>query len=245
MLSAACSRLKVSFKHSSQVLEQHFKSSKCLLLISVGQEAHEGRHFEKTIELLNSSFAESCVLLGDSIQRYTMSLASTQHLPDYYYQISIKEGDAWLLRNGASLSKLKIPYSIIRWDYWLSHPDFPKMKELLEIALDQDADYHDAFTKTVNVYLERYQKQRHPVENLNLQRSESICFNYLLEECAIFCLWPELSCEFEIYPNAHNLAIQATKQKFLTQSFPNLLHSVSLRFRHAGYMKPLQFEALL
>lgn len=234
-------RLKVSFKNIDQAFSDRSKSATCLLLISVGQEAHEKEHFESTIQLIRSSFKKCIILLGDSIQRYTIAL-TTNKLPEQCLQAATHEGDHWLQRNSSTLSMLPSSCHVIRWNYWLSHPDFIKTKQCLETALKEDDLYYQAFAETVNTFLNRYKKQNPSLEYFDQQRSELICLNYLLEECAIFCLWPELECEFEIYPNAHNLAIEATRKKFLVPSFPNLLHSVSLRFRHSNLLKPLQFE---
>ena len=236
-------RLKVGFKHAHRILADQAKTSECLLLISVGQEAHEGTLFELTIKLINASFGKCTVLLGDSIQRYTMALASNSE-PESYYQAALKAGDDWLQRNSNALSKLTLPYKLVRWDDWLFHPNFANTKETIVVALEEDEQYRKAFMETVDGYLNRYKRQRSFIGHFDWRRSSRICLNYLIEECAIFCLWPELKCEFEIYPNAHNLAIEATRRKFLVPAFPDLLRSVNLRFRHANLFGPLQFTSL-
>lgn len=235
------SRLRVGFKHAHQVLGERAKDSECLLLISVGQEAHEGRHFELTIELINKSFSRCTILLGDSIQRYTMALAKDAK-PENHYQDALSAGNDWLQRNSRSLLNLRLPYKILRWDQWLFHPDFSRAKMAIESAFKEDEQYYKSFVETADAYLNRYKKQR-GIEYFDGSKAYSICLEYLIEECAIFCLWPELKCEFELYPNAHNSAIEATRRKFLIPAFPNLLHSVSLRFRHANLFKPLQFAS--
>ncbi len=235
--------IRTTFKNISHVLTHDSKTATCLLLISVGQEAHEGEFFESTIDLVNQSFGECIISLYDSLQRYTIALTSNQP-PESYLGIAEKEGCLWLERNEALINKLTIPHRILRWNHWLQHPEFLHQKQRLMRALNEDELYYQAFKETAETYLCRYKKRISNIVNFDQRRAESICFDYLVEECVVLCLWPELGCEFEVYPNAHNLAMEATREKFITPYFPNLLHSVSLRFRHAKQLKPQQFVCM-
>lgn len=53
--------VKCNFKNVTTEEKKGFKHSSCILLISVGQEAHEGERFSATIDLINSSF-NSCIV---------------------------------------------------------------------------------------------------------------------------------------------------------------------------------------
>ncbi len=77
--------VKVVFKNTTPEQKEQFKNMQCMLLISVGQESHEGERFEKTIDLINSSFESCTILLYDSLQRYSMSLNSTRNFTEFLY----------------------------------------------------------------------------------------------------------------------------------------------------------------
>ncbi|HLX54851.1 MAG TPA: ATP-binding protein, partial [Aquella sp.] len=66
--------------------------------------------------------------------------------------------------------------------------------------------------------------------------------DYLIEECAALCLWTSLNCQFEVYPGPRNEAMSATHKKFVLPKYPDLLHPVAIRFRHADQFKPQVFN---
>jgi hypothetical protein len=235
-------RVKTVFKRADDY-KKMFKHSQCLLLISVGQESHEGERFESTINLINDSFSSCIISLYDTLQRHTMALNSIYE-PNDYYETSLKEGDLWIARNRQYLNNLTIPNKIIRWDMWLNHVNFQSQRNNLLTTINSDATYKNVFDNTVSSYLARYEKRLNETSNFNLSRAKNICFEYLLEECTILCLWPELQCQFEIYPNRHNDAIEETRSRFITSQYPNLLVAIATGFRNAKQIKPQYFQLL-
>lgn len=232
--------IKCNFKNIIEEDKKHFEQSTCLLLISVGQESHEGDRFSATIDLVNSSFKNCYISLYDSIQRHTMALNSNQS-PEYFRALAIKEGDLWLGRNFQHYNALSAPSKIFRWDSWLNHPAYQETRNKLLFMTQEDPSYKDVFDRTINKYLERYCKNLQNPSNFNRQRAEEICFEYVLEECTVLCLWIELNCPFEIYPNPHNDAIEETRRRFIYPNHPNLLRPLTIRFRNAKLLKPQRF----
>ena len=57
------------------------------------------------------------------------------------------------------------------------------------------------------------------------------CLEYLLEECAVMCLWAHEGYDFELYPTGRNLAMKATYECIIKESCPGKLVSVSLHFK--------------
>jgi len=235
--------VKTNFKNFSEELKAQLFGTKCLLLISIGQEAHEGERFESTIQLINTFFSFCIILLYDSLQRHTMALNANQS-PDAFHFVANQEGSAWLKRNQLYLDQLTIPHSVSRWDAWIQHAHYQKYLTQLKVVLTEDTEFGSVFDQTVTQYLERYVKRVEDKGQFNFPRARRICLNYLLEECAVLCLWPELDCRFEIYPNAHNQAMEATREKYITPHYPKLLRSLNLRFRHAKQLKPQTFRLL-
>ena len=115
------SYIKPVFKYKNTITKETFKQAKCLLTISVGQEVHEDNKFAATIDLVNASFGSAVLLIDDSLQRHSMALNKNQNA-DFFYDISIAEGDLWLERNKKHYQNLTILEEIIRWDKWLKHP---------------------------------------------------------------------------------------------------------------------------
>ncbi|MGD9152679.1 MAG: hypothetical protein PVG30_03350 [Gammaproteobacteria bacterium] len=220
-----------------------FQQSRCLFTISVGQQTHENEHFEATIELLNKSFKSCIMLVDDSLQRHTMAFNRKQN-PDYFYEISIKEGDLWLERNKKYYENLQNLEQIIRWDNWLNHPKFNEQKEAIKKLIEKDKDYAYAFESSVRDFVTKYHNRISNNEKFNLERAKELSFNFILEECTALCLWVELNCNYEAYPNLHNAAINSTREKFVLPTRPDLLNVLTLGFRNAKQLEPQRFLLL-
>lgn len=221
---------KCVFRGTSPEEKTSFKDSKCLLTISVGQEAHEGEYFRSTIELINQSFQSCVILVDDSLQRHTMALTEPQDA-DYFYQTSIQLGDLWLERSAAVYGALNIPYIIMRWDHWLQHELWQSTRQQLMQALASDQYYAQAVNASVDEFLRRYTSRLPDGLQIDMQRARQLCMDYLLEECSALCLWPELNCNYEVYPSARNSAMAETHARFVLPRHPQLLHAVALKFK--------------
>lgn len=207
-----------------------FSQAQCALTISVGQKAHEAEAFEATINLINKSFVSCVILVDDSLQRHTMAI-NTLESADFFYKISIEEGDHWLARNQHYLDTLSIPYAIVRWDTWLHHPDYARAKSNIELTIANDLTYKNVFNKTIDEFLQRYSQRLDDKRNFNEEKAWKHCFDYLVEECAILCLCYEIDCQFEIYPSERNFIMAETYKRFVLPKYPDLFHPVSIKFK--------------
>lgn len=235
--------VKCNFKNVCENDKKIFQESACLLLVSVGQEAHEGERFEATIKLINDSFKSCTISLYDSLQRFTMALSSL-HEPADLYMTASKEGDLWLERNQRYIDMLDNLNRIYRWDQWLNHPLFQQKRDELVKLINTNSAYKDSYDNAVNGYLDRYCKNIQNDKNFDKGRATNLCYEYVIEECAVLCLWPEINCQFEIYPNTHNTAIEATRSRFIIPNYANNLHPLTLRFRNAKQLKPQKFVTI-
>ncbi len=233
---AHMSKLKPVFKCPDNFKDE-FKQSTCLLTISVGQEVHEGEHFQTTIKLVNSAFKSCIMLIDDSLQRHTMALNSANNA-ESFYQASIEAGNQWLERNKRYCEQLSILDKVIRWDHWLFHPDFKVQQQKIKSLKESDSSYQDAFNHTVNEFLDRYYRRLQDSDNFNLERAKQLCHDYLTEECTALCLWPELNCQFEVYPSPRNYVMDQTHKRFVIPTYANLLYAVSIKFKNRKQLKP-------
>lgn len=233
-------KIKVELKCSKEA-KTKFKSSRCLLTISVGQESHEGALLGATIELIKNHFGLCLITLHDTLQRYTMALNRKED-PNYFQEIALREGKAWLERNKKYYTNLKSPLKIISWNDWLNHPNYNEWLLKIKQEINMDTSYKKIFTDTVTEYLDRYCKRLNDPSLFDYKRAQKLCHDYLVEECAILCLWPETNCQFEIYTGNHNAAVKETLKRFVFPKHPDLLHSVKVRFRHKKSLHAQHFE---
>ncbi len=231
--------LKPIFKCNDNVDQKNFKKSKCLLTISVGQEVHEGDKFAATIDLVNEAFGSCILLIDDSLQRHSMALNQKENA-DFFYKASMLAGDLWLERNKKHYEKLQNLESIIRWDKWLQHPDYSQKQHQINRLILEDKNYQSALDSTVHQFLKRY-VHRLQDPRFNILRAETLCADYLIEECSAFCLWPEMGCHYEVYPSKRNLAMMETHERFVLPHHANSLCAISIKFKQRKQFKP-QFE---
>src|SRR5262249_17752455 len=156
-----------------------------------------------------------------------------------YRDIARQEGNRWLLRNQTyyqALPNLKI----LRWDHWLKHAKYPEISSNLKTFFKKDFAYRDAFEFTIMEFLKRYMQRLTPevLDQFNYARAYGLCSDYLLEECTAMCLWPELNCHVEVYPNKRNAAMRYTHEHFVLPEYPHLLHPVSIKFKQRKQLQP-------
>lgn len=237
------SRIRPIFKGMTEEEKNRFKYSKCLLTISVGQQSHEAELFNMTVDLVNEHFGSCVLLVDDSLQRHTMALDS-QNDANYFYNISVDEGDLWLQRNEKYYCKFSIPVEIIRWDKWLNHPNFREQQEKIRNLIRTDIDFRTAFDRSIEKFLKKFCERLSNPSSFDIKRAWQLSLDYLVEECAVLCLWTELKCNFEVYPSKRNQAMDMTHKTFVLPMYPDLLHAIEIKFRNAQQKKPQFFELL-
>ncbi|MES2203877.1 MAG: hypothetical protein V4496_01525 [Pseudomonadota bacterium] len=231
------SQIKSVFRCENQY-KLKFSQSSCLLTISVGQETHEKERFSPTIDLIGRSFSACTIALHDSLQRHTIAL-DREGSADDYYDTAIAMGDLWLERNKQYLDAQNIPVTIIRWDEWFKDVEFQKYKEKVINELNCDESYRAEFNRTISEYLTRCCKRHPNPEQFDRKRAEQLCLDYLIEECAVLCMWPKTGCQFEAYTGKHNAAMNETQKRFLTSE---TIQSIAIGFNRRPNLKPQNFN---
>ena len=221
---------KASFKGCSVNDRQKFCNSNCIMPISVGQKVHEGEKFQATIRLIDRYFHSCTLLIDDSIQRFTLAIKEPSTKMEKLYKVALKAGDEWLEKSKHLYEQLTIPYKIMRWDDWRTHQEFSKFYTKVTLLYNTNNSYRDSIHESADEFVRRYSER---VENVNIDKQHAFdcCIRYLKEECSVMCLWALDGYQFEVYPSGRNKAMTATYEKIIKPSFPNLLVSVSLRFK--------------
>lgn len=219
------------------------KESSCLLSISVGQQYHEEDYFASTIDLINNTFGSCVISLYDSLQRYTMAMNYPLAL-DELHVLANKEGDLWLQRNEKFYSRLKNLTGVVRWDDWLKKAEFDNTKQEVLQLIEQDPSYKKHFNIAVDKYLNRCNKNSDKVGECEFTRVNKLCFNYIVEECVVLRLWMSLNCQFEVYPNLHNEAIEETRKRFANSTDRSILNLLTLSFKNKTQLGKQRFIVL-
>ena len=227
--------VKASFRENPPEERKMFPQSTCLMPISVGQAIHEGAKFEAVIKLINTSFKQCTILVDDSVQRHTIGIL-TDASDHELYQLAINEGSAWLERNEAAYNQLSIPFNIMRWDDWFHHIDYAKSQLRVKQQYHENEAYRNAIHDNITDFLSRFLKNHQ--EPVDYTRATNLCLDYLIEECAVMCLWTKQHYDFEVYPSGRNKAMAATYAQLIKPLTPNLLKPVALRFKK--YPNPIQ-----
>jgi hypothetical protein len=223
-------KIKVSFAGCFSNDRKLFSQSKCIMPISMAQKVQEGEKLLATIKLVNIHFKECTFLLGDSLRRITMKIMFPSLSNKESYDKSLELGELWIVNNKIFYEQLSIPYNIIRWDYWLNHPEFKVKYDMVNNLYHTDKYYQNSMKQSASEFLNRYLNQSN-LKSLDYDHAFSLCLDYLKEECAIMCLWTEGQYGFEIYPSGRCSAMTATYEMLIQPFYPSLLKPVKIRFK--------------
>ena len=221
--------VKASFRENPVEERALFPHSTCLMPISVGQAIHEGAKFDAVIQLINRSFKQCTILVDDSVQRHTIGIMNHAS-PDELYQLAVAEGDAWLKRNEMAYNQLTIPFDIMRWDDWFNNPNYINSHLQVQAEYETNDAFRAAIHANIDEFLTRYLSRYNPDE-IDHERAFILCLEYLIEECAVMCLWTQGRYDFEVYPSGRNKAMGATYQYLIQPLHPHYLRPVALRFK--------------
>ncbi|MDC9593965.1 hypothetical protein [Xenorhabdus sp. IM139775] len=217
---------KVSLQAQGKFKANHYIEKTVLLLISVGKEYHEGEKFSATIDKINQSAFGKCIIaVADSLQRHNYGTETARD----NYNYSLMCGDEWLKNNAESLSNLKVPNEIIRWDTFLNREDYKYYYDRILNEYYSNENYRACINETINVFAER--------NNLKYGTSEYEgafyrSLFYILEECPIIMpMWAKDGIDFIIYPKSMTAAMSKTREVFVEESYSKYANWLSLKFK--------------
>ena len=205
-----------------------FPNSKCSVTISVGQEPHERDKFKSTLAVVNDSFNHCTIMVCDSLQRHTLKIGM-QTTDDEIHKHANQLGESWIGRNINAIKKLDIEYNIIRWDYWLSHPEYKKSRKIIDDLALHNQGFVNVIEETAMEFLKR---NLHKITNIESEQNVlRYSREYLKEECAVMLLWMKDNYQFEIYPSKRNTAMDFVYKHVISKINPNLVRAVAIKFK--------------
>ncbi|HEX4078297.1 MAG TPA: tRNA-dependent cyclodipeptide synthase [Rhizomicrobium sp.] len=194
------------------------------LMISVGQPYHEGEKLRAVVDWINRnpSIREVQVSVNDLLQRHNHIAAGID--PQRANAVSSLEGTAWIERNEATLSELRVPHSFTRWDEWLDRPEFDPAREAIIRLSETDAGFAAALDTDAHALAERKRNRGEALNDYNRHVSHSR--DYVIEELAVFALQAQSKPAAEVYPGS-NLA---SAQYLVGKKLPEPLAPLSERY---------------
>ncbi|MEQ1976919.1 hypothetical protein [Xenorhabdus sp. SGI240] len=230
---------KVSLQAQGKFKANHYIDKTVLLLISVGKEYHEGEKISATIDKINQSGFGKCIIaVADSLQRHNCSTGTASD----NYQYSLTKGNEWLKNNAGTLSNLKIPNEIIRWDVYLKREDYKYYYDSILNEYYSNEHYRSCINETINVFAERNNIKYGTAEY------EGIFYRslfYILEECPVIMpMWANDGINFIIYPKQMTAAMCKTREIFVEKSHNEYVNWLSLKFKKKSqlYEDPIDIE---
>ena len=163
-------------------------------------KVHEGEKFLETILLINSFFQKATLLIDDVVQRHTMRIWSNEPEEILYNKSRCRRGQM-VNRNKWICDNLTIPHDISRWSDWLHHPGYLNKRSIINKLYSENCTYESSVHSTIQDYIGRL-ASRIEGSMFNREKAFVCCLEYLLEECAVMCLWAEEKYDFEYkYPS--------------------------------------------
>lgn len=232
--------LKCDFKSLSYHKEFNFKNQSALVSVSLGQKIKHTERFSAILRLVFQHFGYCTITLGDTLQRHTMAIHTGREADDCY-QDAMLLGDQWLAAHQKLCNDYGDRIKIIRWDEWLNHTLFKDSQQMIKDEIQKNSAYKQYFTESIDAYLNRYANRLTASSVFNRKQAESLCLDYLIEECAILCLWPSTGCQFEIYDGAHQKAMKKTLEYFVHKPKHNSLQMLNIFFNDDKKREPQTF----
>ena len=217
--------------------KDNFRNKHALLTISIGQDNRNSSRLEAMLNLALSHFEHCTIALHDTLQRHTMAMQANGMSIDFYEKAKLL-GDQWLSANQYLYDKHKDNITIIRWDDWLCSPNYLKYKDIIFTEFNNNSSYKKSMLSSISAYLDRYEKRVTNKELFNRLYAEKLCLDYLIEECAVLCLWPTTGCQYEIYDGNHNEAMKSTLKKFVNNDQNYSIDMLNIVFNHRPDLKP-------
>ncbi|MES2214631.1 MAG: ATP-binding protein [Pseudomonadota bacterium] len=205
------------------------KSKTCIMVISVGQEYHEGAKFKATLEMVNSRFKECTIAVCDTLQRHTLCIPKdSDYNTSKLYDLSKSLGDEWIQRNEAVIqTQLKIPSRCVRWDEWFKTARFEEDFKRVKRQYETNEGYKAAIVEVVNTFVERNSKR---TPGADKKKFFNHSLEYILEECACMLQWFDGAYDYEVYNAPRSKALAATFAMFEQEKSTYLLRPTVIEF---------------
>ena len=196
--------------------------SRVRLMISVGQEYHEGGKLKAVVDWINRnpSIKEVHVSVNDYLQRHNYyAQGFTEQRAD---AIALSEGALWIARNEDTLSGIQAKTQITRWNDWFGGGDYQKARNTLTEYTQMNTNFESAIWEDASVHAARKVQRGETMPPALMRHS----MEYLQEELAVFAVQTRQLPAAEVYPGS-NLG---SAQFLLGKQLPDAIAPLSQRY---------------
>jgi tRNA-dependent cyclodipeptide synthase len=179
----------------------------CTLGISVGQPYHDGEKFAALVEWAARHFEHIRVDVADTLQRHRL-VGEGAPAADAA-RAARREGDRWVARATPALAACGKPFTIIRWDEWLRHADFPATLGIYTRLAREDHTLGAAIAADIDGFLARRARHGVPIGDTAAVRAASHA--YLIEELAAITLQGRAQGSARLYPGPELASFRAIR----------------------------------
>ena len=179
----------------------------CTLGISVGQPYNEGDKFAATVEWAARHFEQIRVDVSDTLQRHRMIGEGTP--AEEAATASRREGERWIARATPVLGACGTPYTIVRWNEWLRHAEFPAVHATYSRLAASDRVLSTAIAADIDGFIARRAKHGGGMAEVSAVRAASRA--YLIEELAAITLQGRAQSSARIYPGPELASFHAVR----------------------------------
>jgi len=190
----------------------------CTLGISVGQPYHEGDKFAATVEWAARYFDHIRVDVSDTLQRHR--LIGEGAAPVEAARASSRAGDRWIAEAMPVLAGCGRAYTLVRWDHWLRHAEFPAVHGTYNRVAETDAVLSAAVACDIDDFIARQSRRSLLPADETVARATSRA--YLLEELAVITLQGAAERSARIYPGPELASFKAVRQGKVLGAPPGL-----------------------
>lgn len=167
--------------------------------ISVGQAHHEDEKFRAAMRWAGHRFQKVIICVNDTLQRHN-------HIFDGMndkgaFAKAEADGREWLERN-LQIIRCLPDVEIHRWEDWRSRPDYDEKHAEIAEQYCNDRHFRETIDTEVLTFWQRRQKRTGLTEAYRFADFRQNSTNYLIEECAAFCLMFQSDHAVDIYPGS-------------------------------------------
>jgi len=219
--------LKAFVANCSTVERARFSKSHAVLFIEVGEFYQEGERLLALLRFINTKFKRCTIILGDTLQRHLLQAKERTDAASAYTQALVK-GNEWMEKNSFIYQRLGIPFTIVRWEEWLKHPDYQYNRKRLDQLYLSNAGFRIVFDEMVQKISKRWQALS---EVQDAARLDTLCTDYLKEKCAVVISWAKCGYDFAIFTRRMNEVMNQLYLIFIKPFYANKMVPVILRFK--------------